>query len=188
MIFCQKSWANCEAHLGQIWRVSSWISNNLCLLKFVHITWSNIFLNVVLKFCNIFVVGASQKKPFFRTRKMENVFLCNEKENFLCQHCPCFQDACLCTIWAHFNKLCHGCGYNTRHLARKPRLFVEDNSFLWTPFQYNYRIPSLLFLVDTRTYIMTPREGLTSFWNFLNFLEFSLPISKESQDGGHDRS
>ena len=82
----------------------------------------------------------------------------------------------------------HGCGHNTRHLDRKPRIFVEDSSFLWTPFQYNCRIPSLLFFVDTRTYIMTPREGLTSFWIFLNFLEFSMPISRKSQDGGHDRS
>ena len=139
-------------------------------------------------FCSKFVLGASQKTPFFALGKWKMFFLCNEKENYLRQHCPCFQDACLCIIWAYFNKLCHGYGHNTRHLERKPWIFVEDSSFLWTPFQYNCRIPSLLFLLNTKTYIMTPREGPTSFWIFLNYLKISIPISKKSQDGGHDCS
>ena len=44
------------------------------------------------------------KKTIFHTRKMEIFFLSNKKENFLCQLCPCFQDACLCIIscwWLH---------------------------------------------------------------------------------------
>ena len=35
---------------------------------------------------------------------------------------------------------------------------------------------------------MTPGEGLALFRVFLNFLEFSQPVSGKSQDGGHDRS
>jgi hypothetical protein len=73
-------------------------------------------------------------------------------------------------------------------LARNPRMFVGDSSFLWKHFQQNFGIPSLLFLVDTRAYIMTPREGLTPFWIFANVVEFSIPVSGKSQDGGHDRS
>ena len=120
-----------------------------------------------------------KKNPFFTLGKWKMVFLCNEKENFLHQHCPCFQDACLGRIWEHLNKLCLGCGHNTLHLDRKARIFVEDSSLMWTPYQYKCRIPSLLFFVDTMTYIMTPHEGLTSFWIFLIFLEFSMPISKK---------
>ena len=129
-----------------------------------------------------------QVTPFFTLGKWKMVFLCNEKENFRRQHCPCLQDACWCIIWAHFNKLCHECGHNTRHLDRKTWIFVEDSSFMWTPFLYNCRIPSLLFSMDTMTHIRTQREGLTSFWIFLDFLEFSMPISRKSQDGGHDGS
>ena len=44
------------------------------------------------------------------------------------------------------------------------------------------------FFLDTREYIMTPREVLTPFWIFVNFVEFSMPVSGKSQDGGHDRS
>ena len=39
--------------------------------------------------------------------------------------------------------------------------------------------------MDTRTHIMTPREGFT-FIRF--FFEFSMPISKYALLGGHDRS
>ena len=116
------------------------------LWLFVHITWYSIFKkNVSLKFCNIFVLGAMPENTFSTLGKWKMVFLCNEKENFLRQHCPCFQDACLCRIWEHLNKLCYGCGHNTCHLDRKPRIFVEDSSFLWTHFQYNCRIRNLLF-------------------------------------------
>jgi hypothetical protein len=73
-------------------------------------------------------------------------------------------------------------------LARNPRMFVGDSSFLWKHFQQNFGIPSLLFLVDTRAYIMTPRECLTPFWFFLNFVELSMPVSGKRQDGGRDRS
>ena len=155
---------------------------------FVHLTCSSVFKKCISQFFQHICGWCFAKKSIFTLGKWKMVFLSNEKENFLRQHCPCFQDACFCIIWAHFNKLCYRCGNNTRHLDRKPRIFVEDSSFLWTPFQYNCRIQSLLFLVDTRTYIMTPREGLTSFWFFLNFLEFSMPIARKSQHGGHDRS
>ena len=91
----------------------------------MHITWSSVFKNVFLKFSNIFVVGALKKKPFFTLEKWKMIFLCNEQENFLRQHCPCFPDICLCIIWVYFNKLCHGYGHNTRHLARKPRIMSK---------------------------------------------------------------
>ena len=129
----------------------------------------------------MFVVGPSQKKPFLTRRKWKMVFLFDEKKNFLLEHCPCFQDACLCVIWAHYNKLCHVFGPNTRYFDRNPRMLGGDSSFLWTSFQLDIRIPSLLFFVDTRTYVMTPGEGLALF---RVFLEFPEPVSGQSQDGG----
>ena len=158
------------------------------LWLFVNITWSSVLKKCMTQFLQHICGCCFTKKPIFRTRKMENGFFSNKYENFLHKHCSCFQYACLCGRWAHFSKLCHGCGQNTRHLARNPRMFVGDSSFLWKHFQQNFGIPSLLFLVDTRSYIMTPREGLTPFWFFVNFVEFSMPVSGRSQDGGHDRS
>ena len=139
------------------------------------------------KFCNIFLVGPSQKKPFQTLGKWKMVFLFNKK-NFLGQHCPCFQYACLCGIWIHSNKLCHVFVHNTRYFDRNPRMLGGDSSFLWTSFQQNCRIPSLLLLVDTRTYVMTAGEGLALLRVFLNFLEFFQPISGQSQDDRHDSS
>ena len=113
------------------------------------------------------------------------IFLCKKNKNFLRQHCSRFQDTRLCPIWAYLDKLCHECGHNIRHLARKPWIFIDDSSFLRTLFQENWRIPSLYFFVLTRSHIMTPREG---FPFICFFIEFRMPISIYGQNGGHDRS
>ena len=123
--------------------------------------------NVFLKFSNIFVVGAL-KKNIFHTRKMENGFFVQWKVKLSSSTLSVLPRCMFVYNMGIFNKLCHVCGHNTCHLDRKSRIFVEDSSFLWTPFEYNCRIPSLLFLVASRTYIMTPHECLTSFWFFFS--------------------
>ena len=107
------------------------------------------------------------------------IFLWKENENFLRQHCSRFQDTRLCPIWAYLNKLCHECGHNIRHLARKPWIFIDDSSFLRTLFQENWRIPSLYFFVLTRSHIMTPREGFPFIWFVSNFVcRFQYTVKK----------
>ena len=123
------------------------------------------------KFCNIFLVGPSQKKPFLTLGKWKMVFLFNKK-NFLCQHCPWFQDACLCGIWIHSNKLCHVFGHNTRHFDRNPRMLGGDSSFLWTSFQQNCRIPSSnlsRFQLNRQKLMIFKRGGWKSFLRFFYY-------------------
>ena len=126
--------------------------------------------NVFFKFCNIFLVGASQKNPFFALGNWKMIFPWKENEKFLRQHCWRCQDTRMCPIWAYLSKLYHECGHNIRHLALKPWIFTDDSSFLRTLFQENWRIPSLYFFVLTRSHIMTPREGFPFIWFFLNFV------------------
>ena len=116
------------------------------------------------------MVGPSQKNSFQALRKWKMNFSCKENENSLRQHCLEFQDAPLCTIWDHLNKLCHECGHNIDHLAWKPWIFTHDSSFLTTLFLNNYRITSLLFFLETWSHIMTQCEGFPIFIFFLNFL------------------
>ena len=96
-------------------------------------------------------------------------FPCKKNENFLRQHCLEFQDVPLCTIWDHLNKLCHECGHKIDHLAWKPWIFTHDSSFLRTLFKNNFRITSLLFFLETWSYIMTQREGFPILWFFWIF-------------------
>ena len=88
------------------------------------------YKNDLVQFCNNYLVGPSQKNLISSTRKMENEFSVQKKnENSLRQHCLEFQDAPLCTIWYHLNKLCHECGHKIDHLAWKPCIFTHDCSF-----------------------------------------------------------
>ena len=92
-----------------------------------------------------------------------------ENENSIRKHCLEFQDAPLCTIWDHLNKLCHECGHKIDHLAWKPWIFMHDSSFLRTLSKNNFRITSLLFFLVTWSHIMTQCEGFPifdSFWIF----------------------
>ena len=94
------------------------------------------------------------------------IFLCNENENFLRQHCSPFQDARLYIIWKYLNKLCHECHHNIRHLAWKSWIFVHGSSFLRTLFQDICRILSFLFFLKTRSHIMTRGKGFLLFLFF----------------------
>ena len=93
-------------------------------------------------------------------------FPCKETKNSLRQHCLEFQDAPLCTIWDHLNKLCHGCGHKIDHLAWKPLISTRDSSFLRTLFKNNCRITSLLFFLGTWPHIMSQCEGFPIFFDF----------------------
>ena len=80
--------------------------------------------------------GRSFTKKLIRAlKKWKMNFPCKENENSLRQHCLEFQDAPLCTIWDHLNKLCHECGHKIDHLAWKPWIFMHDSSFLRTLFK-----------------------------------------------------
>ena len=85
-------------------------------------------------FYNIYLVVPSQKTSFQALEKWKMNFPCEENENSLRQHCLEFQDAPLCTIWDHMNKLCHECGHKIDHLAWKPWIFTHHSSFLRTLF------------------------------------------------------
>ena len=88
----------------------------------------------LVQFCNNYLGGPSQKTCFRALGKWKMNFPCKENENSLRQHCLEFQDAPLCTIWDHLNKLCHECGHKIDHLAWKPWIFTDDSSFLRTLF------------------------------------------------------
>ena len=133
---------------------------------------------------NIWLV-LHKKTSFQALEKWKMNFPCKENENPLRQHCLEFQDAPLCTIWDHLNKLCHECGHKTDHLAWKPWIFTHDSSFLRTLFKNNFHITRLLFFLETWSHIMTQCEGFPIFWFFF---EFFMPVSKCGQNGGLDRS
>ena len=63
------------------------------------------------------MVGPLQKNSFCAHEKWKMVFSSKENENILMQHCLPSQDAPLCIIWDHLNKLCHECGHKIDHLA-----------------------------------------------------------------------
>ena len=85
---------------------------------FLNMECGLLYLNFLFaKFCNGFLVGASQKNPFLKIRKRKIDFLCKEKINPQHQHCSTSQDTQMCTRWGHLNKLCHGSGHNLAHLA-----------------------------------------------------------------------
>ena len=88
----------------------------------------------LVHFCNNYLVGSSQKTSFRVLKKWKMNFPCKENENSLWQHCLEFEDAPLCTIWDHLNKLCHECGHKIDHLAWKPWIFTHDSSYLRTLF------------------------------------------------------
>ena len=124
--------------------------------------WSN-FATIILEVLH-------KKTSIWALKKWKMNFPCKENENSLWQHCLEFEDAPLCTIWDHLNKLCHECGHKIDHLAWKPLISTHDSSFLRTLFKNNYRITSLLFFLRTWPHIMTQCECFPIFWFFLNFL------------------
>ena len=88
----------------------------------------------LVKFYKKYLVGSSQKNLFWALKKWEIVFSCKRNKNSLRQHCLEFQDAPLCTIRDHLNKLCHECGHKIDHLAWKPLISTRDSSFFRTLF------------------------------------------------------
>jgi len=111
-----------------------------------------------------------KKPPFRHLENKKMIFLCDEKENFLLQHCSPSQDAHVCTIWAHYHKLCRDSSHNIGRLDWKPWNLEHDSSFLRRFFWDICNIPSLIFFLATMSHNMTPREGFTLFGSFLNFL------------------
>ena len=71
----------------------------------------------LVQFCNKYMVGPSQKNSFRTLKKWKINFPSKENENSLRQLCLEYQDAPLCTIRDHLNKLCHACGHKIDHLA-----------------------------------------------------------------------
>ena len=89
----------------------------------------------LIQFCNKYIIAPSQKKTHFgHSKKWKLNFLCKENENSLWQHCLEFQDAPLCTIWDHLNKLCHECDHEIERLGWNPWIFTHDSLFMRTLF------------------------------------------------------
>ena len=106
------------------------------------------------------------KKLISGTRKMENEFFVQRKLKLPQETLSAFQDATLCTIWDHLNKLCDECGHKIDHVAWKPWIFTLDNSILRTLFWNNCRITSLLFLLEN---LVTYDDTMRRFSNFFLF-------------------
>ena len=76
----------------------------------LNMAWYFIKIDLV-QFCNKYMVGPSQKTHLGHSKNGKWFFSSKENVNSLRQHCLEFQDAPLCTIWNHLNKLCHECGH-----------------------------------------------------------------------------
>jgi hypothetical protein len=61
---------------------------------------------------NFNLVDASQNTLILAPQKCKLAISCVEKENLLLQHCKPSQDAHVCTIWAHYHKLCPDSSHN----------------------------------------------------------------------------
>ena len=134
----------------------------------------------MVQICNIVLVGAWQNNQFFTLKKWKMIFLCNENENFLRQHCSPLQDGPMCTIWDHLNKLCHESSHNIRHLTWKSWIFVHGSSFLRTPFQDICRISILLFLLNATMHICVKFGYIST--NYVMNVAKTLLVSLESYE------
>ena len=97
------------------------------------------------------------------------VFRWDKIPNYLKWYCSSSQDACLCTIWAHYHKLCRDSSHNIGRLAWKPWNIEHDSPF-WEGFLEIFEIPSWIFFIVNISHNMTPREGFILLSPFLNFL------------------
>ena len=121
------------------------------------------------------------KKPHFGHSKNGKWIFRAKKMKTSSGNCLPFQDAPLCTIRYHFNKVCHECGHKIDHLAWKPWIFMHDRSFLRTFFLNNCCITSLLFFLGTWPHVMTQCEGFTIFWFFVIFYVRFKMLSKRRE-------
>ena len=128
-LFPAESTAICLFH--QRW-IKTFRTQQFCQLCIKYVL---VFYKIdLVQSCNKYMVGPSEKNLISGTRKMENEFSVQRKWKLLCQHCFEFQDAPLCTIWDHLNKLCHESSDKVDHLAWKPWIFTHDSTFLRTVF------------------------------------------------------
>src|SRR4051812_13546217 len=89
-------------------------------LDIVYVRWSNIFTKCGGTILKLSFGGCFTKRPVFCARKMENRFSVRRRGKILLQHYSPSHDTYVCTIWAHYHKLCLDSSHNTGHLTRKP--------------------------------------------------------------------
>jgi len=106
----------------------------------------------------------------------EKGFFVKQVGTSLWQHCFPSQDGGMGQIWACYHKQFNECGHIIAHLAWKPWIFVHGRSFFRTFFQENIGVPSLIFLLVGRPYLMMWRGGLPFFWIFYDVFK-NRPIS-----------
>ena len=100
---------------------------------------------------------------------MKNDFLYQKVEKSSQQHCWEWQDAPPCSIWAHYNKLCHKYGHNyiiwheNHESSYTIVYFVKTFCFLLPYYRF------LIFTVNTSTHISTPCERISFFEVFFIF-------------------
>ena len=139
---------------------------------------------MVVPLWNFLLVVASQNIPFFGLRKWKMTFWCDEKENFLLQHCSPFQDAHVCTIWAHYHKLCRDSSHNIGRLAWKTWNLELDSSFwegffeIFAIFQVWYFFLQLCHIIWHHAKVL---HYLDRFW--ISYARFNY-----GQNGGHEDS
>src|SRR3954462_8243850 len=123
----------------------------------------------MVAFRNNILVVASQNDPFFALGKWKRAFPCDEKENFLLQHCSPYQCTHACIIWAQHHKQC---------LIQHITLVVWTESHETSNmighfvkvFSRHDQYTNLVFFLSTMSHNMTPREGFSLFGFFLNLL------------------
>src|SRR3954462_3956618 len=72
--------------------------------EIVHVRWSSILEKWDDSILKQHFGGCFTKRSVFCARKM--AFSCDEKENFILQHCSPYQCPHACIIWAQRHKLC----------------------------------------------------------------------------------
>jgi hypothetical protein len=128
--FYKKCWALYHVPVVQIWPASYRFGRNLSFSRGVDgkvpdtqvgklsiLGGLLFFKNLLVPMWNFNFVVPSQNTPFSAPRKWKMDFSCDEKENFLLQHCKTSQDTHVCTIWIHYHKLC---GDSISNIGRLP--------------------------------------------------------------------
>ena len=112
------------------------------------------------------ILGRCFTKPAFGAfGKWKMLFSRNKVENFIRQYClPC-QDAHVCTIWAHYHKLCHHGGHNIGCLAWKPYNFILDSSF-WEHFLKIFEILQVCYFIWILGHIISHNAKVFHFFEF----------------------
>ena len=116
--------------------------------------------------------------PFFALGKWKMAFRCDEKENFLLQHCSPSHDTHVCTIWTHYLKLYHDYSNNIGHLTWNPENLDWDRPFCEGFFKTQWIYQVWYFSMELCHIIWHHAKVLHCFDRFLIFYaHFKLSLN-----------